>query len=225
MKHLTSILIVMAALLVLLFSPLAAQEAVPWPTDGWLTATPESQGMDAALLAEAYEAIQNNDLDIHSLLVIRHGYLVAEMYSYPYTADTLHDQRSITKSNTATMIGIAIHDGAISGVDATMLSFFPNQAITNVDARKRAITIKDMLTMSSGLDSDDATTFRDMVSSADWTAWMLNRPVTEEPGTRFNYSSGSTNLLAAIVEQATGQPLPRLASEKLYGQSFPPIGS
>ncbi|MBZ0303972.1 MAG: beta-lactamase family protein [Anaerolineae bacterium] len=200
-----------------MYSTLAAQEDVPWPTDGWLTATPESQGMNSALLAEAYEAIQDKNLDIHSLLVIRHGYLVAEMYRYPYTADALHDQRSITKSNTATMIGVAINDGAISGVDATMLSFFPDQIIANVDARKEAITIKDMLTMSSGLDSDDATTFREMVSSSDWTAWMLNRPVTEEPGARFNYSSGSTNLLAAIVEQATGQPLPAYAAEKLYG--------
>ncbi|MBZ0292379.1 MAG: beta-lactamase family protein [Anaerolineae bacterium] len=217
MKYLTGILIVMGMLLVFMFSPLAAQEDVPWPTDGWLAATPESQGMDSARLAEAYEAIQDNDLDIHSLLVIRHGYLVAEMYRYPYTADTLHDQRSITKSNTATMVGIAINDGAISGVDATLLSFFPNQTIANVDAHKKAITIKDMLTMSSGLDSNDDTTFRDMVSSSDWTAWMLNRPVIEEPGTRFSYSSGSTNLLAAIVEQASGQPLPRYASDKLYG--------
>lgn len=217
MKQHISVLLVMGIVLVVMFSPLAAQADVPWPTDGWLSATPESQGMESALLAEAYEAIQDNDLDIHSLLVIRHGYLVAEMYRYPYTADTLNDQRSITKSNTATMTGIAINDGAISGVDATMLSFFPNQTIANVNARKEAVTIKDMLTMSSGLEWDEDISFREMVSSSDWTAWMLNRPVTEEPGTRFNYSTGSTSLLAAIIEQATGRSLPDYAAEKLYG--------
>ena len=217
MKQHTVIPLVIGILLVVVFSPLAAQVDVPWPTDGWLTATPESQGMDSTLLAEVYEAIRDNDLDIHSLLVIRQGYVVAEMYRYPYTAETLNDQRSITKSNTATMVGIAINDGAISGVDATMLSFFPDQFIANVDARKEAITIRDMLTMSSGLDSDDDTTFFDMVSSSDWTSWMLNRPVIAEPGARFIYSSGSTSLLAAIIEQATGRPLSDYAAERLYG--------
>lgn len=216
MKQYAAMLLTMGILLAVVFSPLAAQVDVPWPTDGWLSASPESQGMDSARLAEAYEAILDSDLDIHSLLVIRHGFLVAEMYRYPYTPDARHDQRSITKSNTATMVGIAINDGAISGVDATMLSFFPNQIIANVDARKEAVTIKDMLTMSSGLDWDEETSFRQMVSSPDWTAWMLNRPVTEEPGTRFNYSTGSTSLLAAIIEQATGRPLPDYAAEKLY---------
>jgi CubicO group peptidase (beta-lactamase class C family) len=193
------------------------REDVPWPTDGGSTAKPESQGIDSTELAAAYEDIHDDDHDIHSLLVIRHGYLVAEMYRYPYTADVRHDQRSITKSNTATMMGIAISDGAISGLDAKLLSFFPDQTIANVDARKQAVTIKDMLTMSSGLDWDEETSFREMVSSSDWTAWMLNCPVTEEPGTRFNYNTGSTSLLAAIIEQATGRPLSDYAAEKLYG--------
>lgn len=195
----------------------AAQADSPFPTDGWLTSTPELQGIDSGVLAGAYEAVQEHGLNLHSLLVIRHGYLVAEMYRYPYTADTLHDQRSVTKSNVATLVGIAINEGAISGIDAPLLSFFPDQTVENVDARKQAITLENMLTMSSGLQWDESRDILPMVSNPDWAAWMLNRSVVEEPGTHFNYSSASTNLLAAVVENATGQALADYASAKLYG--------
>ena len=194
----------------------AAQEAAPWPTTGWLTATPESQGLDSALLAGVYESIAEKYPNYHSLLVIRHGYLVAEMYRYPYSAETLHDQRSITKSNTATLTGIAVADGAIAGIDAPLLSFFPNQNIANVDERKEAVTVGNLLTMTSGLEWDENSSIGRMVFTSDWTAWMLDRAVTREPGTRFNYCSGCSNLLAALVENATGQPLAEYAAAKLY---------
>ena len=85
----------------------------PWPTRGWPTSTPEAQGIDSEQLASAIESARKNNLNIHSLLVVRNGYLVAEAYFYPYDGQSPHDIASVTKGITATLIGQAIAQGKI----------------------------------------------------------------------------------------------------------------
>ena len=126
---------VMAAFLVLTpAGALAQDETVPWPTDGWPTSTPEEQGMDSALLAEGLQyLLEQNGFDIHSLTVIRNGHIVADAYFYPSRADELHDLASVTKSFTATLVGMAIEQGLIEGVDQPVLELFPDRTVANLD--------------------------------------------------------------------------------------------
>jgi len=83
-----------------------------WPTDGWRISTPEEQGLDSEQLAEIIDYLQGqNSIDIHSLMIIRNGYIVTDTYFYPFAQDSLHDLASATKSFTSTLIGIAIDKG------------------------------------------------------------------------------------------------------------------
>src|SRR5215472_11156202 len=88
---------------------------VPWPTKSWQTSSPEEQGMDSASLARLVEAVGTYKQD--SLMIVRHGRIVAEAYYAPYVAGVSHDLRSVTKSVVSTLIGIALRRGIIDGVD------------------------------------------------------------------------------------------------------------
>lgn len=192
-----------------------------WPTQGWRSEAPESQGMDAAILSKGMEYIEQNDLALHSLLVIRHGVIVSETYFSPYKADTLHEQWSVTKSFTSTAVGMALDQGKLQDVDQLVLDFFPDQEFANTDARKESMQIKDLLTMTSGLEwvEGDAT-YRAMSMSSDWVKFVLDLPMTADPGSAFLYCSGCSHVLSAIVQQGTGQNL----RDFLQANLFKPLG-
>ena len=96
-----------------------------WPTDGWRTSTPEEQGMDSEQLAELMDYLLGQEsFTIHSLLIIRNGYIVTDATFYPFAPDSLHDLASATKSFMSTLIGIAIDQGYIESVEQPVLDFF-----------------------------------------------------------------------------------------------------
>ncbi|HEX2908509.1 MAG TPA: serine hydrolase, partial [Phototrophicaceae bacterium] len=210
--------------LALTAAPILAQTApTPWPTEGWTTSTPEAQGLNSAKLAEMIENIVVTDLNIHSVLVVRNGALVLEAYRYPHTAETLHHIYSCTKSFTSALVGIAQEQGFISSIEQPLLDFFPERTVANLDEAKKSITIEHLLTMSSGLDWPGGILepiMGDLRASDDWLQFVLDRPVSSNPGEQFLYNSGGSNLLAAIVETATGQPMLDFAEENL----FKPLG-
>jgi len=176
------------------------EEEIYWPTEAWRVATPAKQGMDAALLQQMLDAIDERDLNIDSVVVVRNGYIVTEKYYSPYKRATLHDTYSITKSVVSALIGIAIQAGYINSVDDPVLDFYPEGTFEYDDALKRSITLEHLLTMSSGLEWD----FDEMVSSRDWVQSVLDQPMYIEPGTEFYYSSGNAHVLSAIIQQASG---------------------
>jgi CubicO group peptidase (beta-lactamase class C family) len=135
---------------VLVFHPGFAQSQY-WPTSGWRTATPESQGIDSGIIAEAINSARQQNLNIHSFLVVRNNYIVAEAYFFPYDGKAPHDVASVTKSITTMLVGIAIEAKKIKSADQKVLSFFSKNKIANKDARKEKITLEHLLTMSSGL--------------------------------------------------------------------------
>jgi CubicO group peptidase (beta-lactamase class C family) len=214
--------------------PTAFSSAMPtppqaeWPTHGWQTSLPEQQGMDSSNLAKMLDYIVNRKLDVHSVLIVRNGYLVTEAYFYPYRPDTLHSIYSCTKSFVSALIGIALDKGFIRGVDQPLWSMFPDRAIANVDPRKQAITLENLLTMSSGLDwpewdvaySSPTNIVRQMLLSPDPVQFVLDRPMQTDPGKRFNYNTGGSNLLSATVEQTTGKSTLEFARTNL----FEPLG-
>jgi CubicO group peptidase (beta-lactamase class C family) len=213
-------------------APVPAQTIAPlpeiWPTQGWPTSTPEQQGMDSAQLVQMLDAVAAKKLNIHSILIIRHGYLVAEVH-YGSTSPTVkHELYSATKSFTSALIGIAIQKGFIDGVNRSVLDFFTDRLVANLDDRKKAITLEHLLTMSSGLDwpeSGKAYTTTDnpyvgMMRSPDWVQFALDRPMAEQPGAVFNYNSGGSHLLSAIIQETTGIGTLAFATENL----FKPLG-
>jgi CubicO group peptidase (beta-lactamase class C family) len=193
-----------------------------WPTEGWRVSAPEAQGVDSLPLANMLAEIEAQDYAIDSVSVVRHGYLVLDAYVHPYGPGQPHEIRSCTKSVVSALIGIAIQEGAVEGVDQPLLDLFPGRTAAYRDARKEAIVLEHVLTMSSGLMCRDSYLYRwrgltDMRRSADWVQYMLDLPMAEAPGTHFEYCNGGSFLLSAILQEATGQTALEYAGEHLFG--------
>jgi CubicO group peptidase (beta-lactamase class C family) len=193
-----------------------------WPTNGWRSATPEEQGMDSEKLAQMVEHIQQEQLDLHSLLIVRNGYLVNELYVYPYSAGQVHFIASVTKSVMGMLVGIAIQKGYLKDVQQPLFSLLPDQGIANLNEEKKAITLEDLLTMTSGLDCHEtpAPGEASMQASPNWAQFMLNLPMAAQPGTQFNYCTDAVQVLSAILQKATGMSAREFANDNL----FAPLG-
>ncbi len=144
-----------------------------------------------------------------------------------YRRGQAHTLQSVTKSVTSALVGVAIARGEIASLETPIITWFDTTRIANLDDRKRRITLRDLLTMSPGFDWDENLPYTDsansatqMEASADWVAYVINRPMAHDPGTFWSYSSGASVLMGAILEKATGRPVPDYAREHL----FSPLG-
>ena len=219
MKSLRLLICFAVAALVIAF-PSFAETA--WPTSGWAASTPSAQGMEGAKLDAALAAAQKQDLALHSMLVIRHGFVVEEKYYPPVNAETANELYSCTKSFVSALVGIAIDKGYIADVSQPVLGFFPDRRFEKTDSRKKAMTLEDLLTMSSGLAwvEGDATYRQMYVTERDWVKFVLGLPMAAAPGKKFNYSSGNTHILSAIIQKRTQRNVYDFAREHL----FAPLG-
>ncbi len=184
----------------------------------------QEQGLDSVKLAQVLEVIQKQNIQINSLLVIRNGMLVLDAYFYnPYDGKYPHDMASVTKSVMTTLIGIAAGQGKIN-LDESMLSYFPNRTIANLDDRKKRITVRHLTGMVNGFDSGcmtgDMETLNQMRSHPDWVQATLDREMVREPGKNFCYDSPGMHLLSAILQEATGMTALEYAQQYL----FEPLG-
>ena len=203
-----------------------------FPTEGWKECDPVNVGMDAGILQQLNDEIARlveSDYEIHSVLVIRKGYIVAEQYYSKYfDKETWHKLHSCTKSFTSALIGIAIKEDFIQGTDVKMLDYFQDYEIDNMSSQKQSITLEHMLTMSAGLDwdeldylyTDPRNTNYQWKRSDDWIKFVLDRSMEYTPGEVQDYNSGLSELLAVIVQKATGMRADSFALEKL----FAPLG-
>ena len=202
--------------------PQTVSVAVPapaaWPTTGWQTASPEAQGMDSALLADMLEQLDDAHANLYSVLIVRSGALVTEYYAHPYTAETATHVQSITKSVIGMLVGRAIQAGEIRSADETLVSFFPGRVNANNSPEKESITLRHLLSMSSGLDCREfSADGPKMEQSNAWVQFMLDLPVASTPGKKFNYCNGSAHLLSAIIEKSTGMSAREYANAELFG--------
>src|SRR5579863_6594793 len=130
-------------LLALLGAPvLTAAAPTYYPTHGWRESTPEEQGLDSKALAAMVDNITGKHLNVHSVTVIRHGYVVLDAYFYPYRPTATHDVASVTKSIMAAITGIAVDKGLVK-TNQSLLSFFPDERPTGSDEQKQKIAIAD----------------------------------------------------------------------------------
>jgi CubicO group peptidase (beta-lactamase class C family) len=169
--------------------------------------------------------------NIHSLVVIHNDQLVFEQYFQGWTRHMRHIMMSSTKSFLSALIGMAMDRGLISGVDEPLLGFFPEYTeIENRDSRKEAITLEHVLTMSSGLSWNETSTpyavlgsanpendVTKMSQSEDWIKYVLDQPMSAEPGTEFVYNSGGSHLLSGILQNRTGQTAEDFCADNLFG--------
>ncbi len=198
-----------------------------WPDGAWRTSSPEDQGMDSEMLYKMIDFIREQQKEIHSLLIIRNGYLVTEANFYPYQKDHKHVINSCTKSIMSSLIGISIDEGKIQGIDEKVLNYFNGYDIKNLDERKESLKIKHLLTMTAGIDwveeggyGSQTDSWTQMWDNDDQIGFILNRPMKNEPGTEFYYNTGGSHLLSGILHNSLGKSTFDYSKEKL----FDPIG-
>jgi len=177
--------------------------------------------LDMGKLNILVEDIREGDYEkIHSLIIVHYDSLVLEEYFMGWTRPMLHPCFSVTKSFSSSLIGIAIEQGYISGVDEKLLSFFPEYGdIANLDERKESITLENVLTMTAGFIWDELSTpYVDecgketpendaikMGQSSDWIKYVLDLQIIDDPGTKYVYNSGGSHLLSGIIANKTYQ--------------------
>lgn len=201
----------------------------------WRRATPESVGLDSSRLNAMEAAIQAGEFKkIGSVLIARHGQLVYEKY-FEGDVAMLRDTRSATKSIASLLVGLAIQDKKLNGVDAKILDLLPEhrRKLQNPDPRKEKITVEDLLTMSSPLECDDwndASRGNEerMYLVEDWAQFILDLPIRgrmrigeaeEKPkyGRYFSYCTGGVFILSEVLTKATGLRADRYAEQKVFG--------
>ena len=222
-----------------------------YPAKQWRTSTPEAQGLKSDVLQAFSDELASGELGyIDDMLIIRNGYLVfSESYENDYDSlykatntapgqynyfDTdwhpyyqkgrLHTMQSVSKSITSLLIGIAIDKGQISNENVKILSFFDDYDLSDLDERWSKITLKHVLTMTTGITWDESTipytdpnnSCAGMENSSDWIQFVLNQTMSAEPGQVYVYNSGATMLLAYILEQTTGMEVEDYCYQNLF---------
>ena len=194
-----------------------ATERRYWPTDGWREAFPEDHGLDSKQLNAARDHLSVHVPHMDSLLVVRGGYLVFEHYDRG-DARTLRNVKSVTKSVTSALIGIALSTGDLDSIDELIGHLLPETFATVDDRRKRDITLRDLLTMRSGLEwAEYGADTVQMTTSPNWVQYVLGHALIRTPGTEFNYSTGDTQLLAAVLGKQTEMSALDYADLYLFG--------
>lgn len=187
-----------------------------WSGD-WRSATPAEVGLDSERLEEALERIGELD-GLQGILVARHGRLVAERYFRGAAGHRPHNLKSASKSVLSALAGLAIEQELLD-LDQEIAAVLPEGRELD-DPAKRAITVRHLLTMTSGLESTSFGNYGSWVASRNWVRAALNRPLQAEPGTRFSYSTGGTHLLSATLSRAAGRSTHDFARRHL----FDPLG-
>jgi CubicO group peptidase (beta-lactamase class C family) len=159
---------------------------------------PESQGVSSAALSDFVSALDQIDA-MNSVMVLRHGKVIAEGWWAPYDAAHNHILYSLSKSFTSTAVGMAVAESKLS-IDDEVLKFFPDDAPTNITANLKAMRVRDLLMMSTG-HQDEPSPAADVISPKSFLA----QPVPHLPGTHFKYNTAATFMQSAIVQKVTGQ--------------------
>ncbi|MGZ8557138.1 MAG: serine hydrolase domain-containing protein [Chitinophagaceae bacterium] len=179
--------------------------------------TPEAEGVSSESIINFLDAARESNTEFHSIMVLRHGKVIAEGWWAPYAPDLKHTMYSCSKSFTATAIGFAVSENRLT-VNDKVISFFPNDLPDTVSAYLAELTVKDMLSMSVGHEKDP-TAIR-VSTDSNWVRAFLAVPILYKPGTKFLYNSLATYMLSAIVQKLTGQKV----VDYLRPRLFEPLG-
>ncbi len=175
---------------------------------------PDNIGIDRAAGNEIFNVITGNR-NVLSFIVLKDDYTLYEYYAAGANKDTVFRLNSCSKSVTSALIGIAIDQGLINGVDTKITEFFPG-----LGEEKSEITIKHLLTMTAGWDWPEWTTWNYQFGDWNYTPnkvqFVLEREQLRQPGLSFNYDTGATQLLCAIIEKVSGMPADEYARRNIF---------
>jgi CubicO group peptidase (beta-lactamase class C family) len=188
--------------------PLAHTANMPLPRS-----TPEAQGISSQAICDFVETVDKINT-LHSFMLVRHGRVIAEGWWKPEAADKPHILHSLSKSFNSTAVGLAIEEGKLS-LDDSVLKFFPSDAPADPSENLKAMTVRDLLTMTGGHDTEPKT-----VGDGPSVKQFLAHPVVHKPGTHFQYNTMGAYTLSAIVTKVTGQT----TLEFLKPRLFEPLG-
>jgi CubicO group peptidase (beta-lactamase class C family) len=186
----------------------------------WECASPEEVGLDQELLEAGDEFLRSVPY-VHSVLVIKDDALVFERYYNGNWAEREHNIYSVTKSILSVLVGIAIEQGYISGLDLKAMDYFQEYAnLEGLDARTDDITLEHLITMRGGFESEGENMWDDYINSPDWFEHLFQRDMVDDPGARMHYTSFSSHMIAKILVETTGQSVLSYAEDNL----FTPLG-
>lgn len=185
---------------------------------GLETSSPKKEGFNIAKLQDALANVSENNPKLDGLLIMQNGKLIVEQYFNGYTAQKPHKVWSITKMVTGTVLGIAVDKGLISEKDS-IYKHLGKYAESNF-YKEKGITVEHLITMTSGYDWSEmggrkSAGFR-LPYTKDWVKFVLSLPHTHKPGTKFNYSTGNSIVLAPIIKNATQKQTRKFAKEHLF---------
>jgi CubicO group peptidase (beta-lactamase class C family) len=200
--------ILAAAIALLLALTPTANASSPLPR-----ATPESQGISCQAILDYIQAVDKINT-LHSFMIVRHGHVIAEAWWKPQSAEQPHILMSLSKSFTSTAIGLAIAEGKLR-LDDPILKFFPDEAPADPSDNLKAMTVRDLLTMTCGHDTEPKA-----VGGAPSVKTFLAHSVPHKPGTHFQYNTMGTYTLSAIITKVTGQT----TLDYLRPRLFEPLG-
>jgi len=176
--------------------------------------TPQAEKMNPKAVTNFLQAIKNDKHDLHSLMIVRNGKVIAEHWLGDNTPNKPHILNSVSKTFTATAIGFAVTEGLLKVTDK-VISFFPDKLPAEVTPYLKEMEIRDLLTMSAGHEKDPTASIRNAENS-DWVKAFLAFPIKHKPGTEFVYNSMGTYMLSAIVQKVTGEKLINYLSPRLF---------
>lgn len=177
--------------------------------------SPEAEGLDSMKIKLFLQELDRCGFNLRTLLIIRHGHVVAEAAKYPFLPEDKRLVYSCSKSFTGTAVGIAEKEGLLD-INDFILDYFPEYAGIELDDRVKRIKIRDLLTMSTGHGCDSV---GDICNGEDdWVRTFLTRTMDFEPGEKFVYDSGGTYMLSEIISRVTHQPMFEYLKKELFGQ-------
>jgi CubicO group peptidase (beta-lactamase class C family) len=186
----------------------------------WPTSTPAAEGFDGARIDAAIASARGLPY-LHSLLVVRRGNLVVEEYFHGFHRGMANNVQSVSKSVLSLLYGIAVRDGVGGGARVRVADVLPMYfPATGDDPRRREIYVDQLLSMSSGLAWSEVYPLREWYESPDLVGYVLGQPIEADPGTTFEYSTGTSYVAGAVLEQLIGEPLDDFARREL----FAPLG-
>ena len=194
-------LTVIVAIALTLFSCSSVTDSNEQGSFNWKTSSPEAVGLDSTVIYAAFDEGSNRTF-IHSIVIVKDGYLVAEKY-YQGGAKTARHVRSVSKSFLSAMVGIALQKGFFTGEDQKMMDFFPEYEYENIEAAKYDITIRDLIQMKAGFDNDH-NLYGQLSQGKNWIKSTIELDLLYDPGTVFSYLTFGTHLLSGMLTKAAG---------------------
>jgi CubicO group peptidase (beta-lactamase class C family)/predicted glycoside hydrolase/deacetylase ChbG (UPF0249 family) len=186
-------------------SQLFAQSSLP-------RSTPEAENVSSEKILQFLDAAAKSNHEFHSIMMLRHGKVIAEGWWNPYRPDLKHTMYSVSKSFTATAVGFAVAEKKLS-VEDKVISFFPDETPPVISSYLAELRVKHLLSMSVGQEPDPT---GPVGMSDNWVRTFLNTPILHEPGSQFLYNSAGTYMLSAIVQKVTGEKILDYLTPRLF---------